>query len=180
MHKQNIFFTKGFTLIEVLITIAIASILLSMAAPSFSTLIKNNRISASTSEFTGTLYLARSESIKRGAYVTVCKSSNGSSCVSSGNWNQGWITFEDSNDNGTVDTAEAGSIMRVHKALPAMMSLTGNSNVSSHITYAPTGRLSTGVSGTVTLCDDRSGENVGKSIVIISTGRFRIATGVTC
>jgi len=180
MHNQNTPYQQGFTLIEVLITVAIASILLSLAAPSFSTMVKNNRISASVSEFAGFLYLARSEAIKRGTNVTVCKSSNGSSCATTGNWDQGWIIFEDPNDNGVVDTSEATTLIRVHKKLPSNLSLSGNARVSSHITYAPTGRLSTTVNGTVTLCDDRSGEDVGKGVVVISTGRFRISTGVTC
>ena len=178
-HKHNLH-VQGFSLIELLITVAIASILLSLAAPSFSTLVKNSRISASASEFAGSLYLARSEAIKRSTTVTICKSSNGSSCAANGNWDQGWITFEDPNADGAVDAAEVDGLIRVHKALTNTLTLVGNARVNSHITYSPNGRLSTVVNGTIELCDNRSGEPVGKGIVVIPSGRFRISTGIIC
>lgn len=182
MHKKKIQHQQGFTLIEVLITVAIASILLSIAAPNFSTLIKNTRMTSAANEFAGALYLSRSEAIKRGTTVTLCKSANGSACTTANNWEQGWIVFEDANNNAVVDSGE--TIIRINEGEETGSSVTmvGNStNVSSRITYLPTGRITNfGIGGTtINLCDGRTGD-VGRNIVISRAGRFRIETKATC
>ena len=68
---------RGFTLIELMITLAVAAILLTVAVPSFQTLIKRNALTARTNNFIADLHFARGEAAKRGSDVSVCPSSNG-------------------------------------------------------------------------------------------------------
>ena len=162
---------QAFTLIEAIITVSIASILLAIAAPDFTTLIKNNRISAYINEFAATLYLAKSEAIKRSSPVRVCPSADGASCATSGTWEQGWIVFADKNDNQTVDANE--DIVHVHKALPNNLVLKGT-RFARGVSYLANGRISPSLNGSITLCDDRVANDYARKLVLIRTGRFRI------
>jgi len=82
---------RGFTLIELMITLAVAAILLTVAVPSFQTLIKRNALTARTNNFIADLHFARGEAAKRGSDVSVCPSSNGTTCdTSAANWKNGW------------------------------------------------------------------------------------------
>nr|WP_277347496.1 GspH/FimT family pseudopilin [Wenzhouxiangella sp. XN79A] len=89
---------RGFTLMELLLAIAILAIVTTAALPSFTQIIQNNRLSGQTNEFVTSMQYARSEALKRGDPVTVCASSNGTSC--GGNWNQGWIVIADAGGGG--------------------------------------------------------------------------------
>ena len=64
---------SGFTLIELMVAIAVAAILITLATPSFRLLIQNNRISGAANDFVSVFNLARAEAIKRGAVVFVCR-----------------------------------------------------------------------------------------------------------
>ena len=75
---------SGFTLYELMIVLAIGSIILVVAVPSFSGVMDNQRMTAATNEMVMTLNLAKSEAIKRVAYVSVCKSNNGVNCSAAG------------------------------------------------------------------------------------------------
>ena len=98
--------SSGFTLIEVLVSISIASILASIAIPSFSRMIENNRISSASNDFLSSLMFARSEAAKRSISVSICTSSNGASCNTSlDDYASGWIIFTDCGDDGTLSTA---------------------------------------------------------------------------
>lgn len=111
---------SGFTLIELVVTISVAAILLTLAVPSFRSTIQNNRVTGQANEFLTSLTLARSEAIKRGRNASVCISSDGTSCMGS-NWASGWLVWSDNNGNGTLD---AGETVRVHEALPTGSTLT--------------------------------------------------------
>src|SRR5574343_378776 len=109
---------RGFTLIELMITVAILAILASLAAPSFRDTIIRTRLSGYNSDLITAINFARSESIKRGVTVTLCRSTDGGSCAASGGWEQGWIAFVDNNADGVVDTtAPADTVLRVWPAL---------------------------------------------------------------
>lgn len=83
---------KGFTLIELMVTIAVLAIVISMAAPSFAGMLQDHRISTLSAELQGALQLARSESVKRKERVEVCRSNTGATaCANGGSWEGGWL-----------------------------------------------------------------------------------------
>lgn len=73
----------GFTLIELVVTLVVAAVIVAWGLPSFKNLIISNRLVSQTNDLIGSLNLARSEAIKRGSTVSVCKSKNGTQCNSS-------------------------------------------------------------------------------------------------
>lgn len=167
----------GFTLVELIITLAIAAIITTMAIPSFQQTIRNNRMVTQTNEFIAALNLARSEAARRGQRITVCKSTNSTAaspaCNTSNStgWDSGWIVFVDTDRDADLDTGE--TIIRVHGALEGGNKLTGNTNLAHYISYAPNGmtQLISGAiqMGTLTLCHPPK----ARQIIINSTGRIR-------
>ncbi len=86
---------RGFTLIELLVVIAIAAIAATLAAPSLTRMFASNRVQAEASSFAGDLMQARAEAVKRGQGVSLCASSDGSTCLGKNTWQVGWIMFSD-------------------------------------------------------------------------------------
>lgn len=105
----------GFTVTELLITITIASILAAIGIPSYRSITNSARISAEVNGLLGDMLLARSEALKRGLRVSVCISSSGTDCDTSGlNWHNGWIVFLDNDGDQAVDAGPpADTIMKV-------------------------------------------------------------------
>ena len=170
---------RGVTLIELLITVAIVAILASLAAPSFRDSLIRNRLSGYNSDFITAINFARSESIKRGQTVTICRSSDGSSCAANGGWEQGWIVFTDNDGDGTVDTsappvASDDQILRVWPALADGYTLR-SAALPDNIRYNARGLAA--LSGDFILC--QANTLVGAKAVVISTTRPRVATNGT-
>lgn len=97
---------SGFTLLELLTTIAVLGILLAVGVPTFANIIRNNRIAAATNELVTALTFARSEAMKRGDVVSTCPSVDQSDCAGSNDWSMGWIVFVDQNIDGARDEDE--------------------------------------------------------------------------
>lgn len=181
----------GFTLTELLVTVTIVGVLAGLAAPSFIATIKNNRITTQVNQFIAALNLARSEAVKRGLRVTVCKSGNGTGCdTTAGNpWSEGWIVFTDENNNAAYNSATE-TLLKVQGAAPLAITITGDTPVQNYIAFASNGTSpnTDGISiafsgtkytsGTLQICDDRTGES-GRSIALNATGRPKINT-ITC
>jgi type IV fimbrial biogenesis protein FimT len=164
----------GFTLIELMVTVSIAAIVLTLGVPGYTQMIQNNRMSAQANEFVAFLNLARSEAVKRGVRVTLCKSADRATCSNSGAWDQGWIVIVDGNNNATADE---GAPLAVHASLETS-SLSGNSLVSSYVSFIGAGvtQLTGGAfqAGTFTLCAGVSGIE-GRSIAVSRTGRITVS-----
>ena len=111
-------------MIELMVTVAILAILGTIAAPSFNDVILGNKLASYANNFVASAQLARSEAIKRNAAVTLCRSANGTSCATSGDWQQGWIVFQDTNANGTVDGSE--TVVQYQQALSSDYHFTAN------------------------------------------------------
>jgi type IV fimbrial biogenesis protein FimT len=106
--------TAGFTLVELLVVMAIAGVLISLAIPSYNYITSANRVSGEINGLLGDMQFARIEAIREGSWVTICASSTGTSCLGANNWASGWIVFQDPNNNQTVNAGE--TIWRVKPA----------------------------------------------------------------
>lgn len=95
----------GFTLVELMITLAVAAVVLALAIPSFTSMINSNRLAALSNDIAGSLQLARMEAVRRGVRVVACPSNDGSTCAT-GNPMNGWILFTDVNSNDALDAGD--------------------------------------------------------------------------
>lgn len=168
---------RGMTLIEFLTALAVLAVLLAVAVPSFHESFLNSKLTSQANGFLSSLLLARSEAIKTNGRVALCKSANGTACVTTGGWHQGWVVFRDANNNASLDAGEI--VIQRGDPLADGFSLTGNTNVANYISYTSTGsaRLTSGAlqAGTLILC--RFAPTVGgsnRSVVVSGTGRARI------
>src|SRR5690554_620010 len=98
--------SRGFTLVELMVTIAVLAIVVTIGVPSFRNIIVSNSVAFDRDEFFTLVTFARSEAIKRGTAITICKSSNGSSCDDSLGWDGGWLAFHDADADGAMDSGE--------------------------------------------------------------------------
>ena len=107
----------GFTLIELLVTLAVLAIVLAIAAPNFTGLFAANRLVSETNNLASALAIARSEAIKRGSVVSVCKTLNpdaaAPTCNNAAAWASGLIVFVDGGVRGTVDGGDAR--LKIHQ-----------------------------------------------------------------
>lgn len=164
---------RGVTLIELLITVAIVAILASLAAPSFRDSLIRNRLSSAITDVMTAINFARSESIKRGRTVTLCRSSNGTSCAASGGWEIGWIAFLDNDGNGAVDVGPpADTVLKTWPGLARGYTLTPSAAFSNDIRFNAQGFANN--TGAFVVC--QGGNASGARAVVVTTTRPRLAT----
>jgi type IV fimbrial biogenesis protein FimT len=173
---------RGFTLVELMLALVVAAILLSVAIPSFTGIVRDNRMASAVNALSGAIHLARTEAIRRNTRVTLCKSNDGSSCANNGSWEQGWIVFaEDGNTAGNTYGARDANetILRIQDSIGNNITMAGSSgNVSSLISFLPDGIPVQ--NGNIKVCDSRTG-NVGRELQLIASGRLRVKKqGVSC
>lgn len=94
---------QGFTLAEMMATLAIAAVTASMAVPAMTNIVTNGQRAAATNDLISTLHAARSTAITRNEQVTICPSSNAEQCDDA-QWQDGWIYFIDSDHDRHIDT----------------------------------------------------------------------------
>lgn len=159
---------QGFSLLELLVTMAIAAILLAIAVPSLTTFLQNNRQDSEADSLISSLAYARSEAVKRGANVEVCASADGATCSGSTSWSTGWI----------VETpAATPPVLQVMPQLGAGNTLAGTFNAGgvSEVTFQPNGLVqAAGGSGVFLttyfrLCDAR-GATYARDIEVTAIG----------
>lgn len=164
----------GLTLLELLLVLVVMTVLVTFAVPSFHNLMDASKLTAASNLLLSSIHLARSEAIKRGSRVVLCKSSDGMVCAESGGWEQGWMVFHDSNNSGEREHNEV-VIQRI-QPLAASLRLTGNSTVARYVSFLATGgtKLVGGgfQAGTLTVCNQSAGE--ARQIVLNAAGRPRI------
>lgn len=165
-HKEKILRHQGFTLLDLLITVAIAGILITIGIPSFNQIINSNRLTTNINKLVTTLYLARSEAIKRNQPVTIRKSG--------AEWESGWTVFADLDGDGTQEAGD--TLLRTYNALPDNYTLRATPSYVNRITYRESGKSA---NGSFVLCDNSDGNNVPEEnsarIMIVNTvGRVRM------
>lgn len=169
---------RGFTLVELLLVLAIGAILLAIAIPGYAFLVSTSKLAAVTNDLVSSIQVARSEAIKRGMRVTVCKSSSTSSsspsCDPSAEWQQGWLIFVDGGTRGVIDSGDTLLWMQV--SAPTTVTITAN-NFNRYISYLPSGvsQGSNGLgNGTMHICV--AGNQ--RDVIINTIGRPRLGSGI--
>lgn len=160
-YKNNSY-ELGFSLVELLFTITLSSILLTLAFPVYRHLILELRLFILTDRVTSTLYYARSEAIRRQNVITICKSKDGKSC--SGSWNDGWIVL--------INKSSIPKLLRVYPALSHWDFLEWHGFRSdNYLQLHPDGSSQ---NGSFIVCVNALSKKMVWLIKISQTGRIRI------
>jgi prepilin-type N-terminal cleavage/methylation domain-containing protein len=145
---------QGFTLVEFLITIVIVSILLVLAAPSFTDFINNQRVKTSASDLFTSLLYARSEAIMRNANVSVIAHSSG--------WASGWAITTTAGKTYAQCVADSSDCLKIKPALTN--TIISNIGAPASVIY---GRQGTTTTATIELCDASGSSSVAKKRISI-------------
>ena len=170
-YQRNI--GRGFTLIEIMIALVVFGVLLTAAVPAYRDWIAAQRLANHAHFITDTLDLARSEAIKHGNRVNLCKSGDRRQCTDDGDWEQGWLLFVDENRSGQVEDDTV--VLHREGAARDGITMRGNRPVEDYVSFTSLGhaRLLNGAlqMGTFVIC--KSGQNALK-VVLANSGRARI------
>lgn len=180
---------NGFTLYELLITVLVIGVVLTVGIPNFSEFTANSRITTTANDLHSSFQLARSEAARAKAPVTICASDNAMADppTCDANFNNGWIIFVDDDGDIVVDPGEA--VLRRHSAPPSQLTITTNAG-ASYFGFAPTGLGRGDVGGnpavqTAVICDDRGnviaagGSSAARFLVVTPIGRATVLRDVT-
>jgi type IV fimbrial biogenesis protein FimT len=172
---------RGFTLVELVITLVVLGVLMAMAIPSFRYVQNSSRLSGASNELVASLQSARMEAVRRNGRVVLCSSADGASCSADVN-SGGWLVFADADGDSTVD---AGETVLLANSLKAPLTLQANSAVTEGIVVfrsdgmarAKGGQLLTGqyrICMATTVPSDNA-----RNVEIGTGGRVRVARAST-
>ncbi len=163
----------GFTLLELMTTLAIGGILLSMAVPALQSFTNNAKRSSAVNDFVSSMHLARNTAITTNARVTICPSAGGVNCEAV-DWEDGFIVFADPDSDQNVDAGEV--ILSVSAALEGISAT--SAEFPNFLMYRPNGRAMTaaaaGNSGQLTFCDIRGADHA-RVVIIELSGRPKLS-----
>ncbi|WP_322521582.1 GspH/FimT family pseudopilin [Guyparkeria halophila] len=167
----------GFSLIELMIAVALTAILLSIAIPAFSSMMAQNQLAAATNAARGALMAARQSAVTKGRPVSLCAGTPDSGC--SGDWSAGeWVVFDDADHSGDIDADER--VVR-HGRVPALgdtVRLDANGPLRTALVYVPMGhaeRVSGAFgAGRLRVCAATDLAPNARELVISASGRVRL------
>ena len=149
---------RAFTLLELMVVLAVASILLSVGVPSFRGVVMDNRMVDSANQFVTAVNMARSSAVRYQRNATICSSTNWDAavptCNGTADWSEGWIVWVDKDRDGATAAAE---IVAVHEPLHESVAFVASTN--NRFSYDSRG-FGGSAGDTLSLCDERTGETV--------------------
>lgn len=190
MRTNTLWPQAGFTLFELMLTVALAALILALAIPNFMQFAANNRLSGAANDMLAAIHIARTEAIKRRVPTAMCFTTtpNATTPACDGTGKQGWVSWVDTDNDFVVDATNEPILAR-HVALASAVTVkTFPVTNSAYLGYMPTGFLrvsATDVTGAV-ICDKRGagamysgGPSYARGLVISPTGRPSITRDVT-
>lgn len=171
MHGRRL---DGFTLLELMVTLAVAAILVTIAIPSYRGLVQRNTLTASVNDLVGDLNYARSEAVTRGQNVYLCKSKDEATCETDGDWSQGWIVFTPDADDKDAPPKVA-NLLRVRGPLDEQITIGDVSSSASRVSFDANGFAGSDKTslGNTTLTVKSPDVIKNTKIIIFTTGRIR-------
>ncbi|MFM7026515.1 MAG: GspH/FimT family pseudopilin [Limnohabitans sp.] len=160
---------EGFSLVEVLMTMALLVVLLGLAVPGVSTWRSRHELQSVAEDVWNSLMLARSQALVHQQRVVMCPAAPDNNCDAQGQWMLGWRVFVDNDHDGQRGAREL--VLQSRGVLPHAVRLQGNSTVSRGVRYGPDG-LGDGLGGTFSLCSVATRE--GWKVIINAIGRPRM------
>lgn len=167
----------GFTLVELMATLAVLAILLGLAVPAFGTITERSREADALYRLTTSMALARISAVRLGTPVTACPSSDGLTCRGDSDWSHGWIVYAD--PQRTPNPLDAGKVLEASDRLGHGIAALGTAG-RPRLRFSPRG-WSAGYNQTVRLCS-ADGRMLAR-LTVNNAGRTRTeaaADGVTC
>lgn len=159
----------AFTLIELMVTLAVFTILVVLAVPSMNSYTNSNRLSTETNSLVGALNIARSEAVKRRTNISVCKSADGATCGDNTvSWGNGWIVFVNTDNDSPAQVDGGEEILSIYGAINANDTLQVSGALANFVTYRSNGFGS--ALGDMIFCDPR-GPGSARVVSINRTGR---------
>ena len=164
---------RGLTLVELMVTLAVAIILLAVGMPLFTGVVDSNRATTQANSLVAALKLARSEAVKRSDDVTVC-AGDGSACGGADDWADGWFVHTDVNDSGGFD---APDVLRRWEALSnsSAIKVTGGDSVKFKASGEPSGKLTFETNNTSASGADK--DTAKRCVTVTVSGQIRAAKG---
>ena len=165
--------TRGLTLIELLIGLAVAAVLLGLAIPTFNDFVARNRSAAAINQFVGAMYLGRQSAVSFRSTVTLCPGTPAAGCGPRDSWHLGSLLFIDRNADGRLDADDA--IIRGVPALPTGTRLSWRSfRNRSYLQFMSTG-LTNWQNGTLLYCPPGGDPRFARAAIVNAQGRVRTA-----
>jgi type IV fimbrial biogenesis protein FimT len=137
----------GFTLVELLVAVAISVVVITLAVPSFGKFYADNLVSGRTNDLVSDIQLVRTEALRRRQRVSICASADGATCSVSNDWSTGWIVFTDDdtetgNTAGVIDGSDEIVQVRDNRSGTTRSTATDNGGTGvTFIQFLPTGYL---------------------------------------
>jgi type IV fimbrial biogenesis protein FimT len=188
--SQSIQPSKGFTLVELMVVIAIMGVLMAIALPDFVRSTRQIQLSHQAKEMQTAIGLTRNEAMRRGQVVVMCRANTGlSACLTSGSpeWQGGWLIFNDvPNASGAVDgqyNAATETLISVKQAMSSQITVLAQTGVGNRIIFNPAGEAAGGLGNAQKLTfSHNSDPNVNNQVflTVAKTGRARITTWSDC
>jgi type IV fimbrial biogenesis protein FimT len=163
---------RGFTLINLMLSLAIATIAMTIGVPAFKSLGARGQLTAEINSLVRHLHLTRSYAIKTGINHVLCPSADGVACLGSSQWDQGYILFQDGNRDGVRDPGE--ELMQTYRSTSGIAIGMQSTRGRIQVTYRQDG-FSVGSNLTLTFCDPEKGIPP-KAVILSNTGRTRVST----
>ena len=161
---------RGVTLFELCATLSIVGILAAVAVPSFANLHRNAARTAAVNDFLHSVYLARSEAIKRGSVVSLCRTADGERCTDrTSNWDTGWLVFINADRDQPADLDPGEEVLHRHHGWQ------GGRITSNRVSFSFRPVTQADVNGTIVFCAARGDTSEARAIIISHTGRPRVS-----